>query len=91
MPELVRNMREEGPARANRPRHIDRLSQMEMGRMRSMAQRVEDEAVEPAEQRHRRLGDSVAIGEICEGAEAKPEHIPGPVLDRHRHDFLPAD
>ncbi len=44
----------------------------------------------PSSSGERRIRNAVAVGQVREPAESKPEHVPRAVLERHGIDFLPS-
>ena len=85
--EVVRDVREVGLAGANLARGPNRLGQREVRRMRPASQRVEHEHVEPVEQRSRRRGHVVAVGQVRKAAEPEAQNLPAAVANRDGHDL----
>ena len=83
----MRDMREIGLLRADPLSHGDRFLQAEVRGVRTVAQAVENQNVEPFESRPTGIRNRVGVGAIGDVTEAKTEHFePRAVLKANRHD-----
>src|SRR6516225_2124071 len=69
--------------------HIQRLAQTEMGRMRAVAQGIQDQNIEVLQQAPALLRDTIDVGAVGDIADAKTEHVEMGVNQGNRRDPLP--
>ena len=87
MAQVVADMREPRALRLQLRHQRQRLLHIRMHRMRHVAQRVQDEIIQPGQQFLRFFRHAAEIGEVCGLAEAESQHRLRPVQRRHRHEF----
>ena len=91
MSQVVAHVGEEGAPRGDAPRRLDRFRQREVGRVRTLPQRVEDDDLQVVQQGPAIVGDAAAVGQVGKGAEAETQNPPLAVKHGHRHDLVSVD
>src|SRR5258708_7525524 len=66
---------------------VSRFADIEVRRVRTLTQRVDDHGAHAFDDRPRRVWNPIAIGEIRKGADTKAEYREVSVIERHGHDL----
>jgi hypothetical protein len=80
----MRHVGEVCPPSTDSVRSLDSLSDVEVGRMMTVTQRVEHQHIEPTKLRERRLWNLVTISQIRKLPNPIPQNREGAVPHRHR-------
>ena len=89
--ELMAEVNEIRHARLQPFDHADRFGQAQVGGVWPFTQGVEDQHIQPFEQRHRGIRDCFGVGDIGEITESKPEHRRAAVRDRDGDNVAPEE
>src|SRR5437764_11125957 len=73
--QIVAHVREEGALRRQTLHHVERFVHGQMGRMRTVPQRVQDDGLHAVEQRPGTFGDGAAVSEVGERSEPIAENL----------------